>query len=182
MADQAKGPSLIVVLLNLIVLVITIGFLVYSRFYYKRPPITDEGERKQLTEQHSKPTNPSAPAYIQFTPQVINISAIPNVPKSADGTFTQLQGKLHYVTIGFSLEIRDPDQVDTVEGLRPYIQDKLLSLLGRKQFSELNTLEGRYILRSQLLDLVNGVVSSHSPTPVKDDLVTNLYFTDFTVQ
>jgi flagellar basal body-associated protein FliL len=72
--------------------------------------------------------------------------------------------------------------------------DYLLSLLGRKAFADLTTVQGRYLLRSQISEIVNQLVNGEmdeKDTPGKAPqhhvgggapLVTNVYFTQFIVQ
>jgi flagellar basal body-associated protein FliL len=54
------------------------------------------------------------------------------------------------------------------------IEDRLLTLVGRKGYTELTSVQGRYQLRSQLRDSANQMA--------KDALVTDVFFTDFVVQ
>ena len=106
----------------------------------------------------------------------------PQQPRAADGTSQQIEGKLHYSTVGFALEIRDGSKKEVIETLRPIIMDKFISLLGRKGFKELTTVQGRYLLRTQLLESVNQIVAKASEEAARDGLVTNIYFTQFIVQ
>lgn len=149
---------------------------------FKREKITEAGERKRLAEMQASPTPPASPTIVNFDPITVNIETIPGRPAPADGTSQQIQGKLHYVTVSFSLEIRDRNQQDIVEAVRPLILDKLIALLGKKQFHELITVQGRYILRSQFLEFSNQLITSHSMRPAKEALATNVYFTQFIVQ
>ena len=98
------------VLLGLVNFVVAIGaggLLFYTRFVYKRPAITEESERQKLADLHTKPPAANAPGMATFEPITVNITANPPSPKPADGTTSQIAGKLHYVTIGFSLELRE---------------------------------------------------------------------------
>ena len=174
-----KGP-LIVALVNTLAVLGVLGLLVYTRMIYKKPQITEAGERQRLASLHASPTPPAAPGLIVFDAVTVNIESMPAVPKAAEGTARQIEGKLHYVTVGFAIEIRDINKKDQVDILKPIIMDKLLSMLGRKSFSELTTVQGRYILRTHLLDVVNQLLTNE-PT-IKSALATNLFFTNFIVQ
>jgi flagellar basal body-associated protein FliL len=158
------------------------GFFYYSKMMYKRPPITEEGERERLSKTYASPTPPPAPALVKFDPITINISPNPEEPKPADGTLAQLQGKLHYVTIGFSLEIRDEGQKELIEGIRPFILDQLIVALGKKKTHELTSVQGRYVLHAQLIDLVNKLVVTKTSFRSKEGLITNIFFSHFVVQ
>jgi flagellar basal body-associated protein FliL len=172
----------IIPILNLVAALGTLGLLYYTKLIFKRPVITDSGERKRIAEEHEKPLTPTIPAYIQFQPQTISIQSNPGHPQPADGTYEQLQGKLHYLTIGLSLEIRDQNQQEVIENLRPYILDKLLTLIGRKPFQDLNSVQGRYLMQSQIIDLANQIIADHGPPGTQKDGVIRVFFTEFTLQ
>ena len=89
---------------------------------------------------------------------------------------------MHYLAAAFTLEIRDKGEVELVQSLKPFILDKLIQLVGKKNFHELATVQGRYILHSQLIDMANQTITSRTHATSKDQLVTNLYFTTFLVQ
>lgn len=163
-------------------MVATLGCLYYTKLVFKHPPITDVGERKRIAEEHEQPITPLTPSYIKLPTQTINIEPTPGRPKPANGTHEQIMGKLHYVTLGLSLEINDQSQQEVIENLRPYILDKLMTLIGRKPFHELNSVQGRYLMQSQIIDLANQVIAAHGNDPTAKDLVTNVYFTEFSIQ
>ena len=169
-------------ILNSIALVIAVVFLYYSKFIFKRPPITEQGERNHLALIHASPTPMGAPAFVLFEPVTVNIKPIPDQPLPSDGTIRQIQGKLHYATVGFSLEIRDKNYQELTDSLRPLILDKMIQTLGRRHFHELTTIQGRYTLMSELVDYSNYLVISHSTMTSKEPLITNGYFTYFIVQ
>jgi flagellar basal body-associated protein FliL len=178
-AQTAKSPFPIVPILNLLAILGAAGFFYYTKFIYKRPIITEETERERLAEAHSDPTPAMTPGTIQFEPLTINISSTPERTKTADGTSP---GKLHYIMISFALEIRDQTQKELIEALRPYIIDKLIVYLGRKHYHELNTVQGRYILNSQIIEMANQLVARRSNLFAKEGLITRVYFTQFLVQ
>lgn len=181
-AAPPKAPLPIIPLLHTVALLGALGLLFYSKFIFKRPAITESGERKRLAHLHAMPAAPTIPAMIKFPPLTVNIAPFPDHPLPADGTSRQLKGKLHYITMGFSLEVRDKNQTDFVETIRPLITDKVISILGKKEFNQLNLLQGRYLLHSQLIDAINQIAFAHTSVPTKEGLATNLYFTEFLLQ
>jgi flagellar FliL protein len=52
--------------------------------------------------------------------------------------------------------------------------DALLQLLGTKEFDDLTSVQGRYLLRTEIQDLVNKVLD--------EPLVLNVLFTEFLAQ
>jgi flagellar basal body-associated protein FliL len=173
---------LILPLLNTVAVLATIGFFYYSKFIYKRPIITEESERERLAQIHASPTPLAQPGLITFDPITVNISTASEQPKPESGTFKQLEGKFHYVTIGFALEIRDRNQKELIESLKPFILDQLIALVGKKKLQDLTHVHGRYTLHSQLIESTNKLVTSKFNLHSKQEVVTNVYFTQFIVQ
>jgi flagellar basal body-associated protein FliL len=177
-----KEPLPILPLLNTVALLAAVGFFYYSKILYKRPQITEATEREKLISAHATPPVPLVATLMTFEPMTVNIAASPNQPRAADGTTQQIQGKMHYVTIGFALEIRDKNQQETVALLRPQIQDKFILILGKKYYHELTNVQGRYVLHSQIIEAVNQIISAANNHSGKEGLITNVFFTEFTVQ
>lgn len=175
-----SGLLSILYILNTVTLMGTLGFFVYTRFIYKKPKITEATELRRLASINTAAIH-SKPAYITFAPVTLNIETSPLHPHSADGK-SQPQGKLHYVTLGFALEVRDSTQLDKVEAIRPKLMDKLGTLIGKKPFDDLITVQGRYVLLSELLQTSNQLILAEANGKLKEDLVINVYFTDFVVQ
>jgi flagellar FliL protein len=174
--------SLILTLVNTVVILAAAGLMVYTRLLFQRPAITEDNERIKLSELLSRPKGPAAAAHVDFEQMTANIAPTPSQPQPANGHPNQIMGKLHYATIAFSLEIRDGDRKDEIEKIRPLILDKLLSILGHKTFQELNNVQGRYVLRNQIIDAVNQLLEKANPASAKKGLVSNLYFSQFQVQ
>ena len=130
--NEAQAPPKasipIVPLLNTIAILAAGGFLYYSKFLHKRPPITESGERKRIAETKASPAPPAIPVLVPFESMTVNIKAIPEVPKPADGTSKQIHGKLHYATIAFAMQIRDQNQKDFFDNLKPFILDRICLL------------------------------------------------------
>jgi flagellar basal body-associated protein FliL len=181
-SSGGTGP-LILALMNTVAILGAMGMLFYVKMVYKRPAITEEGERKRIAELRAKPMPVPTPALIVFDPVTVNIATTPTLPKAADGTPVQIHGKLHYVKVGFAIEIRDKERSGEIELIRPVIMDKLLSMLSRKPFHELTTVQGRYVLRTQIIDTVNELLRESSQAKKSEDgLITSVYFTDFLAQ
>lgn len=177
---ESKVP-LLVVLMNTIAILAALGAFVYTRILFKRPAITEQDERAKLLEAQAHPKAPPVAGLVNFEPVTVNIkSTMPNPKSETEPQPGQFPGKVHYATIAFSFEIRDITKKDDIEGLRPILLDKILSMVGRKSFEELTTVQGRYVLRTQILDLVNDLLKAESKD--KDIAVTNVFFTQFLVQ
>jgi flagellar basal body-associated protein FliL len=185
--DAGPKPSIIPLLmglLNTVAILAAVGTLVYTRLMFKRPQITEEGERARLEQLKAAPKPEMKSGYVTLDPLTINISPSPPQPKPADGTQTQLQGKLHYATIGYSLVLRDIGRKDEVDAIKPLITDQFLGTVGRKQFHELTSVQGRYVLKTQMIEIINGLAAKRvdASKPDPGPLVTDLYFNQFIVQ
>ena len=185
-AKEQPAPSgsklpILIVLLNTIAIFAALGTFVYTRVLFKRPAITEEGERAKLAEAQARSKAPPVSGLVNFEPVTVNIKSTPTTPKpeieAQPGEFT---GKLHYATVAFSFEIRDISKKEDIEALRPILLDRILSMMGRKNFEELTTVQGRYVLRTQILDLVNNLLKAESKD--RDNAVTNVFFNQFIVQ
>jgi flagellar FliL protein len=172
---------LILQLVNLVAFVATLGYMVQTKLLYKRPAITESGEKERiLAELKKEATEPAVPAFIKFDPVTINIHSASRAEPGSGKRGGD--GKLHYATVGFSLEVRDEEEKGSVESAKPLILDQLGILLGKRPFHELATVQGRYILASDLVSAVNKVLNEHSDYEEPEVWVTNVYFTEFVVQ
>ena len=82
--------------------------------------------------------------------------------------------KLHYVSVTLTVEIRDENEVSKFEAIKPIVLDQILQQLGKKKFEDLNQVQGRYLFRSLIIDATNAYL--------KDQVVSDVYFTDFLLQ
>lgn len=142
--------------------------LYYTKVLFKRPSITEESERKRLVEAKAKTliTEATVSGLIDFPPVTINIEAYPADTPEGD-TPPAPKGRLHYATVAFAVEIRDVGQRAIIEDVRPVIMDKLLSIMAHKPFHELTSVQGRYVLRTQIMEIVNHLAEnlpSHPPS------------------
>lgn len=172
-APAPKGPSKappILTLVNTVAALAAVGALYYTKILFKRPAITEETERKRLLEdQRLKKiaSETTATGLVSFEPVTVNIETYPAQPPLTDEDDPgALKGKLHYVTMALSVEIVDGGQTKAVDQVRPVILDQILTLMARKSFHELTTVQGRYVLRTQIMDLINRLTAdlpSHAP-------------------
>lgn len=179
---ESKAP-LLFALLNTLGLLGATGVLYYTRMAFKRPPITEVGERNRLSVEHEKPKAATKTGVIPFDVVTVNIRANPAKPGLAEGTSHQVEGKLHYASVAFTLEILDEARAGQINDIKPLLMDRFLQLLGNKAFHDLNTVQGRYVLRSQIQDMANDLIKERGRTPEDQaQLVSQVYLTHFTVQ
>ncbi len=158
---------LILVLVNTLSVLGVIGLAVYTKLIFQKPKITEQAERARLEAMKASPTPPPVSGLIEFKQVTVNIAPSGPLPKPGEtGEAAAFKGKLHYLTLAFSLEIKDMAQQNVIEELRPRIMDRVLALLGRKSAQDLSTVQGRYILRTQIIDIANDLIlNEEDPAP-----------------
>jgi hypothetical protein len=65
-------------------------------------------------------------------------------------------------------------KADLIEDVRPIIMDKLGVILGKRRFHELTTVQGRFTLHSQILDMINQTVASYHHAHLREPLATQI--------
>lgn len=176
LAENQGGISvgLLLGIVNTLLVLVALGVLVYTRVLFKRPPITEEGERQRISQRKTQVQSPFKPGILQLEPVTVNIRAFPTGPLPAEGKTSQMQGKIHFVKANIALELRNIDEKAKVDDVRAVIMDKLLTLIGNKSFDEVTTVQGRYILRNDIMEMINKVI--------KEPLIINVFFSEFVVQ
>ena len=175
---ESKLPVLMA-LLNVVGALAVIGSLVYTRILYKRPAITEESERDivaaSITKVKHSENGPKALINIDTFTANIKTGDSPTLSPGAPPAL----GKMHYVSMAFSIEVREGTQ-DEVDSIKAPFKDKLLHNLGKMTVEELTTVQGRYILRTQIVDLINHLINKDNKNA--EPVASNVYFSQFMVQ
>lgn len=172
----------LVITFNSLIALGLVGLTYYTKFIYKKPALTEAQERERLKQVASSQIPSSKSSMISFDPITVNL--LPSYPPPQKmGEVTQTsEPKPHFITLGLSLEIRDENQKTTLNTLKPFFLDELIQLLGKRTFEELITVQGRYILNSQIIDHMNRIIEKKAQTPPHRSWITHAYFTQFIVQ
>jgi flagellar basal body-associated protein FliL len=174
---------LFVLLFNTLVIFGTIGFTFYTKYIFHKQKITEREERERIREKYSRPVEETTSTLFTLDSMTVNIANTYPIPKVAEGETPKIPGKFHYCTVQLSLEIKDEDQKDTVEALKPLLVDQIITILGKKTYSQLTTFQGRYILQSQILETANQIIAEHTKNQDnKEALITHIYFNQIIVQ
>lgn len=152
--------STLLILVNGVLVLATLGVFAYTKLLFHRPVISEEGEIKRRQEELKAPPKMAENPLVSFDQMTLNIA--------------MTSGKAHYATFAFSVECRDAEAVEMVNAKRTLILDKVIAALGRRQLTELNTIQGKMLLKSELLREVNGMTSPGAATDV--------YFSNFVLQ
>ena len=79
-----------------------------------------------------------------------------------------------YLRITMDLELSQKKLVDTMKQRLPQIRDSILMILPTKRFDDIRTVEGKTLLRSEILAKLNSLLGLEG--------VANIYFTEFVIQ
>ena len=83
-------------------------------------------------------------------------------------------GGSRYLRVTMNLELKNEEITNEVISRLPQIRDGILMILPTKKYADINTVEGKTVLRDEIIANLN----SH----LKLGSVTNIYFTEFVVQ
>lgn len=158
-------------ILHSISLLATLGFFLYSKFIFHKKPITESVAYQKVLTPPPKEPLPTFPPWVVFEPVTINVLSSPQ---------EMSRGKLHYLTVGFALELdpKDPEAPPWIEKeWKKKLLDPVIERLSKKNPHELLKIQERYLLRSELLEHLNNMLPKRP-----HDLFTQLCFTEWIVQ
>jgi len=174
---DAKAPSklpMIVLGLNLLLTIGVLGTAYYTLVLFNRPVITESTERDRLKDmKDSHKVTDEELTYIKFEQVNANLKPDPSKPPGDEKTDTQILGQIHQAQISFYVQLNSPELKEKAEKYRTRFLDQLLVVLGNKNHHELLTLQGRFRLRAQIVELLNEIADER--------LVQDVYFTEFIV-
>lgn len=167
--------ALLLPLINTVLVLAALGTAVYVKMVFKRPAITETQERKKLEAQQKEQTlHASDKGMIIIKPFTVNIASTPREPLPGQTPDKAIEGKLHYATVKMVLAIKDINQQPRFDEIQAVFMDQILELLGKKSFAELTTVQGRYLIKSDIIEIANSLL--------KEKLITDIFFDQFVVQ
>jgi hypothetical protein len=178
-SSRAKIPLMTILppLINTVFVLITLVFLIYTRFIFKRPGIKEPEERKKIeAAQKKQKEEEKKVTYFPLDPITVNIASTPIEGGSPDAR------KLHYVNLGIAFETHGDRNKEILEQLKPFILDQIIFILGRKTYDQLATAQGRYVLQFQIQEAVNQLAFTKLAAPPHDPPVSHIFFNQLIVQ
>ncbi len=154
------GKDTLLALVGAVVTLLALGATVYTKLLWKKPTIVEEKELAKKEEELKTPAEPEQSHVVNFDQMVINIA--------------MTSGKAHYATVAFSVECKDAATATAVKAKSAVLTDKMIAALSKKQLTELNTIQGKLLLKSALLREYNELMG---PTAI-----TDIYFSTFILQ
>lgn len=155
-AYSGRG-KIISVLTVLILLVLGTGAISY--YYFDIPPIFMIGEQNSDTSEADPAQENEVGPLVEIQEFIVNIISEENN---------------HYLKISMTLEMSDEKARNEAEKRMAQIRDTVLLQLSNKTFEELYDLQGKKLLKAELLNRINDLLTA--------GMATSIYFTDFVVQ
>lgn len=174
MSEAAAAPSekkglntklIMQILFAVVNLTITGGgaFLVYSAtLAHEAPKITEEGLRRELASVNKEKDEFAETPYIYTMDKfVVNLGG--GEPRRT-------------IRLEVNLEMLNQEGFEEIMSVesRAHARDSIMKLLGDKDFSELEPLQGKLFLKNQISGEINKII--------KKGIVKDVFFSDFVVQ
>lgn len=154
------NPQLLLILGNTVMVLAALGATAYTKLLYKKPTITEPIELEKKQEELKKAPDPNERPLISFDQLSVNIA--------------MTSGKAHYATLAFAIEGRDDEAAAVIKAKKDMITDKVIGALAKRQMTELSTIQGRLLLKSELIRTFNEMTAP--------GMVTDMYFSAFVLQ
>lgn len=152
---KGKKKLLIIILVFVLLLLGGGGFGVYYFFLAPKPPSAEELAKKEV----KKNKEPEVLPVFSLKPFVVNL---------ADS-----KGR-RYLKVTMKLELSSDDLLEEVKKRQPQIRDVILTLLSSKTSDEVESMEGKFLLRQEIIKRVN--------TFLVTGKITKIYLEEFVVQ
>ncbi len=151
-----KSKKLLIIIVVFVLLLLGGGgFGVYYFFLAPKPPSAEELAKIEA-EKNKK---------LEFLPV---FALKPFVVNLADG-----KGR-RYLKVSMKLELSSDELSEEVEKRQPQIRDVILTLLSSKTSGEVNSMEGKFLLREEIIKRVNTFLTTGK--------ITKIYLEEFVVQ
>lgn len=183
-AEDAKpkkklNPAILLPIVNFLAVAGVLGLAVYTKIIYKKPPITENTERERIKDEIEKEPKEiiGKKALLSFDPFQATLRPTQIGVQVEGGPPVQL--KQHYLNVTLSIEVADEPLTAKVKDVQAKFMDALLRHLSSTTVDELATVQGRFILRSKIVGILNELTRKNKTEPA---VVTNVYFSEFIVQ
>jgi flagellar FliL protein len=84
------------------------------------------------------------------------------------------QERSRYLRVTMDLELGSATDVEKLNERLPQIRDRILMILPSKRFADIASMEGKTALRDEIISKLNGLFP--------ENMITNIFFTEFVVQ
>lgn len=166
-SEGGKKPLVMMIVVGLLLIVLSAGgtFFALKMLGPKPPPPPPEGEGGEAEVMEGDSDGASGPAiYYPIKPPIIV-------------TYT-VKGRQRYAQVEVSLMTREEDVISAIELHAPMITNALVLLIGGQPYVEIQTAEGKELLRQKCLKKLQELLQKEIDKPG----VENVLFTNFVMQ
>ena len=161
-------PGLLLAVVNSLVILGALGATVYTKMIYKKPTIDEAAEMQKIknvaAEKEEEEIDTEKPV-LTFEQQTINIKPT--------------QGKPHFVTIAYAVELKNADAESAATQMKAALSDIVIKNLAKLEFSDLNTVQGKLLFKTQLVREFNEKLKEVSKIEAS---VNDVYLSNFVIQ
>ncbi|WP_268904928.1 flagellar basal body-associated FliL family protein [Dasania phycosphaerae] len=161
-AKSGKGKLIAIIAVVLLLIGGSVGATLFFLGFFDPPPPTEE-ELAAAAEAAPK-GKPDAMYFPIKPPFVVNF---------------QSRGRQRFLQTDVTIMTRDPEVFAIIQKHLPLIKNRLVMILGGGVYQELQTNEGKELMRQQVMQGVQAVITEESG---KEDGVEQVLFTNFVMQ
>ncbi len=154
--NLSKFFSLGFIVLNLLVTGGGLGLVYMSTIAFEKQDITEESAKEEIEKE--KAAGESSAVVYTMDPFIVNLDGRPRRTMKAV----------------VSVEMLDERGFEEVVGLGADARDAIVSLLGSKTFSDLESVQGKLFLKDEIANRIN--------SRLKEGVVKDIYFSELVVQ
>ncbi|WP_101760505.1 flagellar basal body-associated FliL family protein [Oceanicoccus sp. KOV_DT_Chl] len=154
-----KVKLIIIIVAALLVVVATVGGTLYMLGFFD----TSDSEELEVDEEVAEAVVDNKPSPAMYFP--IKPAFIVNYPD---------KGRQRYLQVEVTVLTRDMDVFNAMQIHSPLIKNRLVMLLGGEVYQELQTAEGKELLRQKVLEAMQGIMEQElGKTGIEEVLFTN---------
>ncbi|MEO5356804.1 MAG: flagellar basal body-associated FliL family protein [Nitrospirae bacterium YQR-1] len=176
--EQLDGPKpkkklnmkQLIIFAGIILVLVGAGYLGYNKFLKKHDDAAGAPEQvEKKVEKHEEKKPEKKEHKEKKKPKDIHAAILP-----LDPFVVNLIEAGRYMKITVQVEIEDKKMEAEMKEKLPILRDAIIILLSSKSLESVSGPDGKLMLKDEMLARVNQALG--------EDLITNIYFTDFVVQ
>lgn len=158
-ANSGKTKLIIAIVICVLLMILSIGGTLFLLGFFDSGEVEEETVEEEVVEEPVNP-KPSPAMYFPIKPAfVVNF---------------QSRGRQRFLQVDVTVMTRNQDVYTAIQAHLPLIKNRLVMLLGGQVYEELQTDEGRELLRQQALEAIQGIMEQEiGKTGVEQVLFTN---------
>ena len=138
-----------------------VGLFYYTEKMYKKPPIDESAEKKEL---QTSLDHKSIPTFFKVDKMTISL-----VPKNEAAN-----SRMKWLEVEIHMTLFSSEDSAMLKAYLPIVQDRIIDISSKMGSDELNSLSGKIILEDRLKKEINKAL--------KKPVIKNIFFASFIVQ